>query len=217
MFKTSELRLQVADRSYMVVPPTTCQSCVIVCQAFARSVVRPVTSCPDWLYDQSAMLSTISIWNHSPQLVERVKPQSHRIVRFCDRTIGCDLVSYDRSAMFAGRATSRKSLWLVEPLIVWLLDTQSRTTSGATTHDWWCDHTWLVVRPCKTCLCLLITDTFEHDRRLILLVRSRTITHDHYDQWHVLSTIWQRFLNFSIVTWLQVWCDCGNRKHENSL
>ena len=26
------------------------QSCVIVCQAVARSVVRPVTSCPDWLY-----------------------------------------------------------------------------------------------------------------------------------------------------------------------
>ena len=30
-----------------------------------------------------------------------LKPQSHRIVRFFDRTIGCDLVSYDRSAMFA--------------------------------------------------------------------------------------------------------------------
>ena len=31
-----------------------------------------------------------------------LKPQSHQIVRFVDRTIGCDLVSYDRSAMFAG-------------------------------------------------------------------------------------------------------------------
>ena len=30
-----------------------------------------------------------------------IKPQSHQIVRFVDRTIGCDLVSYDRSAMFA--------------------------------------------------------------------------------------------------------------------
>ena len=30
------------------------QSCVIVCQAVARSVVRPVTSCPDWLYDRLA-------------------------------------------------------------------------------------------------------------------------------------------------------------------
>ena len=30
-----------------------------------------------------------------------VKPQSHRIVRFVDHTIGCDLASYDRSAMFA--------------------------------------------------------------------------------------------------------------------
>ena len=30
------------------------QSCVIVCQAVARSVVRSVTSCPDWLYDRSA-------------------------------------------------------------------------------------------------------------------------------------------------------------------
>ena len=30
------------------------QSCVIVCQAVARSVVRPVTSCPNLLYDRSA-------------------------------------------------------------------------------------------------------------------------------------------------------------------
>ena len=30
------------------------QSCVIVCQAVARSVARPITSCPDWLYDRSA-------------------------------------------------------------------------------------------------------------------------------------------------------------------
>ena len=34
--------------------------------------------------------STIS---HNTSL--RVKPQSHRIVRFFDLTIGCDLVSYD--------------------------------------------------------------------------------------------------------------------------
>ena len=116
-----------------------------------------------------------------------------------------------------GRATSRNSFWLVELLIVRLLDTQSRTTGCATTHEWWCDHTRLAVRPCNTSLCLVIADSFEHDRRLILLVRSRTITHDHYDQWHVLSTIWQRFLYFLIVTWSQVWCDCGNRKHETSL
>ena len=30
------------------------QLCVIVFQAVARSIVRPVTSCPDWLYDRSA-------------------------------------------------------------------------------------------------------------------------------------------------------------------
>ena len=57
-----------------------------------------------------------------------------------------------------GRATSRNSLWLVELLIVRLLDTQSRTTGGAITHEWWCDHTRLVVRPCKTYLRLVIAD-----------------------------------------------------------
>ena len=57
-----------------------------------------------------------------------------------------------------GHATSRNSLWLVELLIVRLLDTQSRTTSGATTHEWWCDRTRLVVRPCKTYLRLVIED-----------------------------------------------------------
>ena len=75
-----------------------------------------------------------------------------------------------------GRATSPNSLWLVELLIVRLLDTQSRTTGGATTHEWWCDHTRLVVRPCKTYLLLVIADSFEHDRRLIF---ARTITYDH--------------------------------------
>ena len=34
-------------------------------------------------------------------LFHSLKPQSHQIVLFVDRTIGCDLVSYDRSAMFA--------------------------------------------------------------------------------------------------------------------
>ena len=48
------------------------QSCVIVCQVVRRSVVWPVTSCPDWLYDQSAILPTISICNRSPRLVVRV-------------------------------------------------------------------------------------------------------------------------------------------------
>ena len=28
---------------------------------------------------------------------------------------------------------------------------------------------------------------------------ARTITHDHYNQWHVLSTILQRFQHFSVV------------------
>ena len=41
---------------------------------------------------------------------------SHRIVRFFDRTIGCDLVSHDRSAMFA--AISNRTLWCI--LYDWL-------------------------------------------------------------------------------------------------
>ena len=48
------------------------QSCVIVCQTVARSVVRAVASCPDWLYDQSALLSTSSINLQSPRLVLRI-------------------------------------------------------------------------------------------------------------------------------------------------
>ena len=51
------------------------QSCLIVCQAVTRSVVRPVTSCPDWLYDQSVMFPTISICNRSPRLAVRVSVQ----------------------------------------------------------------------------------------------------------------------------------------------
>ena len=81
------LRSQVADMSYMVVPPNACgrttirewshhQSFVIVCQAVARSVVRPVTSCSDWLHDQTVMLPMISICNRSPRLVVRVSVRS---------------------------------------------------------------------------------------------------------------------------------------------
>ena len=47
-----------------------------------------------------------------------VKPQSHRIVRFCDRTIGCELVSYDRSAMFAAISFYNRTLWCI--LYDWL-------------------------------------------------------------------------------------------------
>ena len=48
-----------------------------------------------------------------------VKPQSHQIVRFVDRTIGCDLVSYDRSAMFAAISFNNdRTLWFI--LYDWL-------------------------------------------------------------------------------------------------
>ena len=39
-------------------------------------------------------------------------------VRFCDRTIGCDLVSYDRSAMFAAISFYNRTLWCI--LYDWL-------------------------------------------------------------------------------------------------
>ena len=45
--------------------------------------------------------------------LKRLKPQSHRIVWFCDRTIGCDLVSYDRSAMFAAISFYNRTLWCI--------------------------------------------------------------------------------------------------------
>ena len=101
------LRSQDADMSHMVVPPIACdrttirawshhQSFVIVCQAVARSVVRPVTSCSDWLHDQTVMPHTISICNRSPRLVARAS------VRFL--TIGED-ERYDQS-------------WLIVRLVV---------------------------------------------------------------------------------------------------
>ena len=62
-----------------------------------------------------------------------------------------------------------------------------------------------------------IADSFEHDRRLILLVRSCTITHDHYDQWHVLIYDLTAIPTFCDRNLVAVWCDCGNRKHEKSL
>ena len=89
----------------------------------------------------------------------------------------CKWRSWEASPI--GRATSWSSLWLVELLIVRLIDTQSRTTGGATTHEWWCDHTRLVARPCKTW-----SQTYRRQfwtwpstlLRLILLVRSPTTT-----------------------------------------
>ena len=98
-----------------------------------------------------------------------------------------------------GRTTDRATAWHTITNDWWC------TNGGAITRNWWYDQ----VRH----ICVLWSQT---DRRQFW-TWSRTITHNHYDQWHVLSTIWQRFLNFSIVTWSQVWCDCGNRKHDESL
>ena len=79
--------------------------------------------------------------------------------------------------------------------------TADRATAWHTlTHDWSCDQTRLVVRPCQTIadrsrtVCNMTVDLVATDF-------ARTITHDHYDQWHILSTIWQRFQHFSVVTW----------------
>ena len=83
------------------------------------------------------------------------------------------------------------------------------------THDWWCDHTRLVVRPCKTCLLLVIAAlkfvTWPSTLlRLILLARSPTTT-------TISGTISLRFQHFWVMTYSQGWCDCGYRRHENSL
>ena len=53
----------------------------------------------------------ICIFLKNVSFVKTLKPQSHRIVRFCDRTIGCDMVSYDRSAMFAAISFYNRTLW----------------------------------------------------------------------------------------------------------
>ena len=87
-------------QSRVIAPPflrgRTTSRFVIVCQAVARSVVRPVTGCSDWLHDQTVMLHTISICNRSPRLVVRAS------VRFL--TIGED-ERYDQS-------------WLIVRLVV---------------------------------------------------------------------------------------------------
>ena len=120
-----------------------------------------------------------------------------------------------------GTACDWSNYWLYDCLTHNHVYTQSRMTGGATTHEWWYDHTRLVVRPCETCLRLVIADRSQTVLNmtvdLVATDFARTITHDHYDQWHVLFTIWQRFLHFSIVTWSHVWCDCGNRRHEQIL
>ena len=58
------------------------------------------------------------IWIYQMVYGVRLKPQSHQIVRFVDRTIGCDLVSYDRSAMFAAISLYDRTLWFI--LYDWL-------------------------------------------------------------------------------------------------
>ena len=167
------------------------------------------------------------------------------LVATTSRTINHDLSYFSSSPIVRNRTIARTTnlgerlqMEIVWSITVWSCNQSEQLVTGRTTdratawhiitNDWWCDHARMVVRShaiggttmqdiSASCDRRQIADSFEHDRRLILLVRSRTITHNHYDQWHVLSTIWQRFLFFSIVTWSQVWCDCGNRKHEESL
>ena len=63
---------------------------------------------------------TTHVKSHATPVEEHgyLKPQSHQIVRFVDRTIGCDLVSYDRSAMFAAISFYDRTLWFI--LYDWL-------------------------------------------------------------------------------------------------
>ena len=126
--------------------------------------------------------------------------QSLAIARICvPPIVASDCKIEIVGSMLIGRTTNRDSLWLVELLIVRLLDTQSHTTGGAITCDWWYDHTRLVLRPCKTCLRLVIAALkfWTWPSIFLRLIFARTITHDHYDQWHVFSTIWQQFQHFS--------------------
>ena len=99
-----------------------------------------------YIYNVYIIYSTI-FGSHSNRTLYRY----HQIVASDCKWRSCEASPF-------GRATSWNSLWLVELLIVRLLDKQSQTTGGATTHEWLCDHTWLVVRPCKTCLRLVIAD-----------------------------------------------------------
>ena len=124
------LRSQNADMSYMVVPPIACdrtticawsyhQSFVIVCQAVALSVVRPVTSCSDWLHN-------LSICNRSPQLVVRVSVRLLTIGeedmydkwRFCVRSHRVSAI-YLQPHRTAPRLTCDLCEWLVmEPTLL---------------------------------------------------------------------------------------------------
>ena len=75
--------------------------------------------CTDWpnlgVKTRVAANTVLQTYSSTPLIL---KPQSHRIVRFCDRTIGCDLVSYDRSAMFAAISFCNRTLWCI--LYDWL-------------------------------------------------------------------------------------------------
>ena len=152
------------------------------------------------------------------------------------RTINHDWSYLSSSPIVSNRTLTRTTnrgerlqMEIVWSITVWSCNRSEQLVTGRTpdratvwhtiTNDWWCNHVRMVVRLhaisgttrdiSASCDRRQIADSFEHDHRLILLVRSRTITHNR----HVLYTIWQQFLHFFIVTWSQVWCDCGNRKH----
>ena len=192
-----------------------------------RTLTR-TTNRGEWL--QMEIVWSITVWscNLSEQLVTgrttdratvwhtiTIDWYDWSLIATTSRTINHDWSYLSSSPIVSNRTltrTTNRGEWL-QMEIVWSITVWScnlseqlvtgRTTDRATvwhtiTNDWWCDHAQMVVRSCKTCLRLVIAD------------RSQTVLNMTVD-WHVLSTIWQRFLHFSIVTWWQVWCDCGNR------
>ena len=123
----------------------------------------------DRWYDWSLVATTSRTINHDCSYLS-----SSPIVR--NRTLArttniCERLQMEIVWSITVWSCNRSNYWSCD-----CLTPKSRTTGGATTHEWWCDHTRLVVRPCKTCLRLVIAD---RSQRVLNMTVDWSCSYDH--------------------------------------
>ena len=128
----------------------------------------------DRWYDWSLVATTSRTINHdcsylssSPIVRNRTLARTTTI---CER-LQMEIIYHRLVVQPVGTACDWSNYWSCD-----CLTPKSRTTGGATTHEWWCDHTRLVVRPCKTCLRLVIAD---RSQRVLNMTVDWFCSYDH--------------------------------------
>ena len=104
----------------------------------------------DWWYDWSLIATTCRTFNHDWSYLSSSPIVSNRtLTRTTNRGERLQMeIVWSITVWSCNQSEQLVTGWTTDRATVW----------HTITNDWWCDHTRLVVRPCKTCLRLVSAD-----------------------------------------------------------